>query len=245
VELFETKGADAPPAGSSAGEDGGLLSGLLSSLDFSEPTTFDGEEKTEYDPLRDGPLRYLGYSNELGEAFAAWLFPGGVPLRWVLGRRADQNHALPLSSGQAVQCAPAHTLKLPRRLHRLPPVLRATFAAPLLCVPAARSYAVAISYVLFDTYDKWQKTLGDAQQKLSTRPLPAGVDVDRWAAAVSALVLPELALRTHSPHQLPGPAAKRRLVCHKRAIGAAPAAAAGNQGFGTAPDSLQTAAAPA
>lgn len=35
-----------------------------------------------YDPLRDGPLRYLGYANELGEAFAAWLFPGGVPLRW-------------------------------------------------------------------------------------------------------------------------------------------------------------------
>lgn len=89
VELFETKGADAPPAGSSAGEDGGLLSGLLSSLDFSEPTTFDGEEKTEYDPLRDGPLRYLGYSNELGEAFAAWLFPGGVPLRWVLKRVRD------------------------------------------------------------------------------------------------------------------------------------------------------------
>lgn len=36
-----------------------------------------------YDPLRDGPLRYLGYANELGEAFAAWLFPGGVPLRCV------------------------------------------------------------------------------------------------------------------------------------------------------------------
>lgn len=126
-----------------------------------------------------------------------------------MGAQAGQRHALPLSSGQAVQCAPTQTLKLPSRLHRLPPVLRATFAAPLLCVPAARSYAVAISYVLFDTYDKWQKTLGDAQQKLSARPLPAGVDVDRWAAA-SALVLPELALCTHSPHQLPGPAAKRQ-----------------------------------
>ncbi|EFN55229.1 hypothetical protein CHLNCDRAFT_23675 [Chlorella variabilis] len=80
--------------------------------------SFDGEEKTEYDPLRDGPLRYLGYANELGEAFAAWLFPGGVPL----------------------------------------------------------SYAVAISYVLFDTYDKWQKTEADARLKLTTRALPDAVD---------------------------------------------------------------------
>jgi len=29
--------------------------------------------------LRDGPLRYLGYANELGEAFAAWLPAFGVP----------------------------------------------------------------------------------------------------------------------------------------------------------------------
>jgi len=44
----------------------------------------DKEEVEEYDPLRDGPLRYLGYANELGEAFAAWLFPGGVPLSYAI-----------------------------------------------------------------------------------------------------------------------------------------------------------------
>jgi fission process protein 1 len=71
-----------PPAAAAAGGGGGPLARLLASLDTSEPTSFDGEEKTEYDPLRDGPLRYLGYANELGEAFAAWLFPGGVPLSY-------------------------------------------------------------------------------------------------------------------------------------------------------------------
>jgi fission process protein 1 len=60
------------------------LSALLSTFDFSEPVSFDGQEKTEYDPLRDGPLRYLGYANEVGEAFAAWLFPGGVTLSYAV-----------------------------------------------------------------------------------------------------------------------------------------------------------------
>ena len=32
-----------------------------------------------YDIYRDSPLRYLGYANECGEAFAAWLPPFGVP----------------------------------------------------------------------------------------------------------------------------------------------------------------------
>ncbi|GMH32869.1 hypothetical protein BSKO_00703 [Bryopsis sp. KO-2023] len=41
-------------------------------------------EVDEYDPLRDGPLRYLGYANELGEAFAAWLPVGGVPLSYAV-----------------------------------------------------------------------------------------------------------------------------------------------------------------
>lgn len=88
LELFETKGTDAAAASTSSQDSGGPWAQLLSSFDFSEPTSFDGEEKTEYDPLRDGPLRYLGYANELGEAFAAWLFAGGVPLRWVLGPAA-------------------------------------------------------------------------------------------------------------------------------------------------------------
>jgi hypothetical protein len=75
----------AAAAGSSSLEreaGGNPLAALLAKIDFSEPTSFDGEEKTEYDPLRDGPLRYLGYANELGEAFAAWLFAGGVPLSY-------------------------------------------------------------------------------------------------------------------------------------------------------------------
>ncbi|KAI3428478.1 hypothetical protein D9Q98_007303 [Chlorella vulgaris] len=125
VDLFETKDSG-PAVAAGRGGDDNLLSGLLNSLDFSEPPSFDGEEKTEYDPLRDGPLRYLGYANELGEAFAAWLFAGGVPL----------------------------------------------------------SYAVAIGYVLFDTYDKWQKTQADARRKLTSRPLPASLDVDRLVATI-------------------------------------------------------------
>ncbi|KAL6770791.1 hypothetical protein ACKKBF_B32685 [Auxenochlorella protothecoides x Auxenochlorella symbiontica] len=95
------------------------LARLLESVDWSEPGTFDGIPKTEYDPLRDGPLRYLGYANEVGEAFGAWLFSGGVPL----------------------------------------------------------SYAIAISYVLFDTVDKWQATYRDARAKLSGESVPSSVDV--------------------------------------------------------------------
>ncbi|KAI7836804.1 hypothetical protein COHA_009349 [Chlorella ohadii] len=120
VELFETKGMDQSAAGAGAAGDN-LVGALLSTIDFSEPMSFDGEEKTEYDPLRDGPLRYLGYANELGEAFAAWLFPGGVPL----------------------------------------------------------SYAIAIGYVCFDTYDKWGKTEEDARRKLTSRPIPDSVDLER------------------------------------------------------------------
>ena len=65
-----------------------------------------------YDPLRDGPLRYLGYANELGEAFAAWLFPGGVPLRWAAllgGRRRLQPHVVLWQDGGAAP-APPHML---------------------------------------------------------------------------------------------------------------------------------------
>ena len=39
----------------------------------------NGVEKKEYDIYRDSPLRYMGYANECGEAFAAWLPPFGVP----------------------------------------------------------------------------------------------------------------------------------------------------------------------
>ena len=128
IEVFETAGtaADATPRGDAAAPS--PLAALLGRLDFSEPVSFDGEEKEGYDPLRDGPLRYLGYANELGEAFAAWLPPGGVPL----------------------------------------------------------SYAIAISYVLFDTWDKYQRTLAEAQAKLGARTLPPGLDAGRLAGVLGA-----------------------------------------------------------
>lgn len=37
-----------------------------------------------FDPLRDGPLRYCGYANEVGEAVAAWLPPLGVPFSYAV-----------------------------------------------------------------------------------------------------------------------------------------------------------------
>jgi fission process protein 1 len=135
IEMFETAGTAEErrpwePFGD--GSTPGPIATLLSNVDFSEPTSFDGEEKTEYDPLRDGPLRYLGYANELGEAFAAWLFPGGVSL----------------------------------------------------------SYAVAIGYVLFDTVDKYNKTLREAREKLTARekdlPADLGVDIQRLANVIGA-----------------------------------------------------------
>ncbi len=95
IELFETMGADKPAAEPSSSSEESPLQALISSIDFSEPMSFDGEEKTEYDPLRDGPLRYLGYANELGEAFAAWLFAGGVPLRSVPAGRLACRSAWP------------------------------------------------------------------------------------------------------------------------------------------------------
>eukprot|EP00884_Botryococcus_braunii_P003610 jgi/Botrbrau1/1324/Bobra.0063s0038.1 len=46
--------------------------------------SYDEEFEAVFDPLRDGPARYLGYSNELGEAFAAWLPAFGVPLSYAV-----------------------------------------------------------------------------------------------------------------------------------------------------------------
>lgn len=126
VDLFETAGTEKDssswePFSKSGNTFADYFRTFIGDIDFSEPSTFDGEEKTEYDPLRDGPLRYLGYSNELGEAFAAWLFPGGVTL----------------------------------------------------------SYAIAIGYVLFDTVDKYSKTIADARAKILPRELPTSVDKEK------------------------------------------------------------------
>lgn len=76
------------------------------------------EDELVFDPLRDGPLRYLGYANELGEAFAAWLPAFGVP----------------------------------------------------------SSYAVAIMYVMVDTYDKTSKAHMEAKSSVSN--VDPGTDVN-------------------------------------------------------------------
>lgn len=159
-----------------------------------------------YDPLRDGPLRYLGYANELGEAFAAWLFPGGVPLRWAAlleGRRQLQPHKarLPQSKVDGVRLqqrrrpAPGYFQSV---LHPVSASLfscQCSYAIAIGASPHAQqpdrpvslfpppvlscSYAIAIGYVCFDTYDKWGKTEEDARRKLTTRPIPDSVDLER------------------------------------------------------------------
>ena len=133
VELFETLGADVPPLeemGVGAPPSplappleppaAGQLGTLLTSIDWSAPPAFDGEEKGEsYDPLRDGPLRYLGYANELGEAFAAWLFPGGGCGLGGGGGGARRD---------AEGCTSPHRLRTPTPLH----LTRPPRGAPLL-----------------------------------------------------------------------------------------------------------------
>ncbi|KAK9796970.1 hypothetical protein WJX73_002036 [Symbiochloris irregularis] len=63
------------------------------------------ESGAEFDPLRDGPLRYLGYANECGEAFAAWLPIWGVPfsyavaVSYVLVDTYDKGHLAFLQAG--------------------------------------------------------------------------------------------------------------------------------------------------
>lgn len=95
-------------------------------------------DEDAFDPLRDGPLRFLGYSNEVGEAFAAWLPPGGVPA----------------------------------------------------------SYALAISYVLVDTYDKGVKAYRRASRELNARnDLDASIDKEGYVylCVVVARMLPHQA----------------------------------------------------
>jgi len=91
-------------------------------------TVDDGDE--EYDPLRDGPLRYLGYANELGEAFAAFLPAGGVPL----------------------------------------------------------SYAIAISYVLVDTFDKGRKAKVESMSEFTRKAsaLPPTLNPDNFSTILAA-----------------------------------------------------------
>jgi fission process protein 1 len=58
--------------------------GSHSSVAVPAAAATEASGAAEYDPLRDGPLRYLGYANECGEAFAAWLPAGGVPFSYAV-----------------------------------------------------------------------------------------------------------------------------------------------------------------
>lgn len=98
----------------------------------SEPAadaTTTKSDAEEFDPLRDGPARYLGYANELGEAFRAWVPAWGVPA----------------------------------------------------------SYAVAIAYVVTDTFDKANKANSQARKDLGgDAALPADVDVNKLVTLITA-----------------------------------------------------------
>lgn len=92
----------------------------------SESTTTKPE--AEFDPLRDGPARYLGYANELGEAFRAWIPVWGVPA----------------------------------------------------------SYAVAIAYVVTDTFDKAIKANSQARKELSGNAALPADDVSKLVTLITA-----------------------------------------------------------
>lgn len=49
-----------------------------------EPAEAPGAAAEAVDIYRDTPLRFLGYANECGEAFAAWLPAGGVPASYAV-----------------------------------------------------------------------------------------------------------------------------------------------------------------
>lgn len=85
-----------------------------SGVSYDEPSS----ASPTFDPLRDGPLRYCGYANEMGEAFAAWLSAFGL----------------------------------------------------------TASYAVAVLYVLVDTYDKAAATHRQAQGLHSSTQLAHAAD---------------------------------------------------------------------
>lgn len=44
----------------------------------------DSSSALAVDLWRDTPVRFCGYANEVGEAFAAWLPAGGVPLSYAI-----------------------------------------------------------------------------------------------------------------------------------------------------------------
>lgn len=52
---------------------------LTTKVEEGEGEEEQGEKEEAYDIFRDSPLRYMGYANEIGEAFVAWLPPFGVP----------------------------------------------------------------------------------------------------------------------------------------------------------------------
>ena len=131
----------------------------------------------EFDPLRDGPLRYLGYANECGCVHNCW------------GSRAYVAPFCTLQHARRAPCTWAPCV--------LSCLLSATcmharseaFAAwlPLWGVPM--SYAVAVGYVLVDTADKGLKAYALAQQELDANAsLHPTVDTPRCVSCQCCLL---------------------------------------------------------
>jgi len=71
-----------------------------------------GAETEEVDLYRDTALRYMGYANECGEAFADWLPVGGVPasyavaIAYVLADTVDKSKKAWQSTARPTECPP-------------------------------------------------------------------------------------------------------------------------------------------
>lgn len=111
----------------------------------------------EYDPLRDGPLRYLGYANECGCVLCCTHTPV-----WVAGL---QKRARPWITEQHGKHSTLHAMSWNERMNARM-WCREAFAAWLPFWGVPFSYAVAVGYVLVDTADKGLKAYALAQQEL-------------------------------------------------------------------------------
>ena len=119
----------------------------------------------EFDPLRDGPLRYLGYSNECGYAPGSTIY---ARLHRKFPRRC------------ATRPSALNDSMLPHR---------EAFAAWLPFWGVPFSYAVAISYVLVDTADKGVKAYQLARSELDANAaLHSEVDTPRCKAQQKGLL---------------------------------------------------------
>ena len=107
----------------------------------------------EVDLYRDTPLRYMGYSNEVGEAFVAFLPGWGVPASYGV---AGTSRARP----------PSRTFEIPARNVKISPRppprgdargARRSSIPPKLTAPIPPLLTRSALYVLADTIDKGKK----------------------------------------------------------------------------------------